>query len=79
VEHRIDAVGSDGEGIALWYDPSMDDVVYATFLAHGVDGEYIDARLGETPDDTWMTVLAYNVDEACTVIVERIVQQLSNR
>jgi hypothetical protein len=79
VEHRIDAVGRDGEGIALWYDPRLDDVVYATFLAHGVDEEYIDARLGETPDDTWMTVVAYDADEMFEKLSGAIKTALANR
>ena len=60
VTHRLDSVGRNGDGVAVWCEPDDLEKVEAAFLKCGAAERSIECREGDSDSDTWMTVVSYD-------------------
>lgn len=60
IPHRLDSVGRNNDGVAVWCDPDVLDKVEAAFLKCGAVEQSIDCREGDDDTDTWITAVSYN-------------------
>jgi hypothetical protein len=76
VAHRLDSVGRNKDGVAVWCDPDDLEKVEAAFLKSGAAERSIECREGEDDSDTWMTVVAYDSAAVAAKLEKDLVKAL---